>query len=121
MALAGNYGHTCAVTGQSFHSVNLTEADGAHIIGKEARGTDDPRNGVALAKSVHWAFDRGVFTISDQYEVVINPKARAASVASFPLMEMDRRQIQLPKDRYYWPHAEALAWHKKEVFDRFSI
>ena len=74
-----------------------------------------------MAKSVHWAFDRGVFTISDQYEVVINPKARAASVASFPLMEMDRRQIQLPKDRYYWPHADALVWHKKEVFDKFSL
>jgi putative restriction endonuclease len=70
---------------------------------------------------VHWAFDRGVFTISDQYEVVINPKARAASVADFPLLEMDRRQIQLPKDRYYWPHTDALEWHKKEVFDRFSL
>jgi HNH endonuclease len=116
-----NYGYTCAVTGQRFHSTNLTEADGAHIIGKEARGTDDPRNGVALEKSVHWAFDRGVFTISDQYEVVINPKARAASVASFPLLEMDRCQVQLPKDQYYWPHKNALEWHRKEVFDRFSL
>jgi hypothetical protein len=116
-----NYGFTCAVTGQRFHSPNHAEADGAHIIGKEACGTDDPRNGVALAKSVHWAFDRGVFTISDQYEVVINPKARAASVTNFPLLEMDRRRIQLPKDSYYWPHTEALAWHKNEVFDRFML
>jgi len=115
-----NYGNTCAVTGQRFYSANHTEADGAHIIGKSVQGTDDPRNGVALAKSVHWAFDRGVFTISDQYEVVINPKARATSVANFPLLEMDRRRIQLPKDSYYWPHAEALTWHKTEVFDRFN-
>lgn len=116
-----NYSYTCAVSGQRFHSANHAEADGAHIIGKEVRGTDDPRNGVALAKSVHWAFDRGVFTISDQYEVVINPEAKAASIANFPLLEMDRRRIQLPKDTYYWPHPEALAWHKKEVFDRFSL
>jgi hypothetical protein len=116
-----NYGFTCAVTGQRFRSTTHTEADGAHIIGKEARGTDDPRNGIALAKSVHWAFDRGIFTISDQYEVVINPKARNASVANFPLMEMDRRKITLPKDTYYWPHTEALAWHKSEVFDRFGL
>jgi hypothetical protein len=116
-----NYGNTCAVTGQRFHSARHTEADGAHIIGKSVQGTDDPRNGVALAKSVHWAFDRGVFTISDQYEVVINPKARAASVANFPLLEMDRRPIQLPKDSYYWPHTEALAWHKSEVFNRFTL
>jgi hypothetical protein len=116
-----NYDNTCAVTGQRFHSAHHTEADGAHIIGKSAQGTDDPRNGVALAKSVHWAFDRGVFTISDQYEVVINPKARAASIANFLLLDMDRRKIQLPKDSYYWPHTEALAWHKSEVFDRFML
>jgi len=116
-----NYGFTCAVTGQQFRSENLTEAQGAHIIGKEVRGTDDPRNGVALSRSVHWAFDRGIFTISDQYEVVINPKARSASIANFSLMEMDRRKIFLPKDEYYRPHPEALAWHKKEVFDRFTL
>jgi len=115
-----NYGYMCAVTGQKYHSIKLTEAEGAHIIGKEVRGTDDPRNGIALAKSVHWAFDRGIFTISDQYEVLINPKARAASVANFPLLNMERRQIQLPSDSYYWPHPEALAWHKSEVFDRFE-
>lgn len=115
-----NYGQTCAVTGQRFHSPFHTEADGAHIIGRAVRGTDDPRNGIALSKSVHWAFDRGVFTVSDQYEVVIHPKARHANIANFPLLEMDRRRIALPKDNYYWPHAEALAWHKAEVFDRFE-
>ena len=47
-----NYGNTCAVTGQRFHSPRHVEADGAHIIGKDVRGTDDPRNGIALSKSV---------------------------------------------------------------------
>lgn len=116
-----NYGHTCAVTGQRFHSASGAEADGAHIIGKEMYGTDDPRNGIALSKSAHWAFDRGIFTISDQYEVVINAKARGANVANFPLLEMDRRRIVLPMDTYYWPHPEALEWHKSEVFDRFVL
>ena len=116
-----NYGFTCAVTGQRFRSERHTEAEGAHIIGKEVQGTDDPRNGIALAQSVHWAFDRGMFTISDQFEVVINPKIRAASIAKFPLLEMDRAKIQLPKDPHYWPHGDALAWHKKEIFDRFEL
>jgi hypothetical protein len=116
-----NYGFTCAVTGQRYRSEQHVEADGAHIIGKEVFGTDDPRNGIALSKSAHWAFDRGVFTISDQYEVVVNPKARVADTANFQVFEFDRRRIQLPKDSYYWPHPEALAWHKREVFDRFSL
>jgi hypothetical protein len=114
-----NYGHTCAVTGQRFHSPHHVEADGAHIIGKDVRGTDDPRNGIALSRSTHWAFDRGIFTISDQYEVVVNPKISNASVSKFPALEIDRRKIVLPADEHYWPHPEALAWHKQEVFDRF--
>ena len=117
----GNYDYTCAVTGQRFQSDHHTEAQGAHIIGKQVRGTDDPRNGIALSRSAHWAFDKGIFRISDQYEVVINPKARGASITNFPLMEMDRRKILLPKDEYYRPHIEALAWHKTEVFDHFTL
>jgi hypothetical protein len=114
-----NYGHTCAVTGQRFHSPGHVEADGAHIIGKEVQGTDDPRNGIALSKSAHWAFDRGIFTISDQYEIVVNPKISSASVANFPAIELDRRKILQPNDAYYRPHPDALAWHKERVFDRF--
>jgi len=116
-----NYNCTCAVTGQRFKSPRHVEADGAHIIGKDVRGTDDPRNGVALSRSAHWAFDRGIFTISDQYEVVVNPKVSAASVSKFPALEIDHRKIVLPADEHYWPHPDALAWHKQEVFDRFSL
>jgi hypothetical protein len=115
-----NYDHTCAVTGQQFYSPQHVEADGAHIIRKEVRGTDDPRNGIALSKSAHWAFDRGIFTISDQYEVIVNPKISSASTARFPAIELDRRKILLPTDPCYWPHPDALTWHKHEVFERFS-
>jgi hypothetical protein len=118
--VSANYGYTCAVTGQRFFSAHHVEADGAHIIGKEVRGTDDPRNGIALSKSAHWAFDRGLFTIADQYEVILNPKISDASMARFAALELDRRKILLPADSCYWPHPDALAWHKKEIFDRFS-
>lgn len=115
-----NYGHTCAVTGQRFYSPRHVEADGAHIIGKEVRGTDDPRNGIALSKSAHWAFDKGLFTISDQYEVVVNPKVSSGSVARFPALDLNRHRVLLPADSCYWPHPDALAWHKQEIFDRFA-
>jgi len=114
-----NYGYTCAITGQKFYYPRHVEADGAHIIGKDVRGTDDPRNGIALSKSAHWAFDRGIFTISDQYEVVVNPKVSDLSVANFPALELDRTNILLPNDPYYRPHPDALAWHKEAVFGRF--
>src|SRR5205809_4411683 len=116
-----NYDYTCAVSGQRFHSQHHVEADAAHIIGKNVRGTDDPRNGIVLSKSAHWAFDCGIFTISDQYEVIVNPKISSASIANFPALELDRRKILLSADSCYWPHPDALLWHKQEVFDRFAL
>jgi predicted restriction endonuclease len=34
---------------------------------------------------------------------------------------MHGMQINLPEDENYYPHQEALDWHKKEVFNKFSI
>ena len=116
----GNDDHTCAVTGQKFVYSSTVEADAAHIIAKGKRGTDDPRNGLALSRSVHWAFDQGIFTISDQYEVLVHPAARQASSKAFALLEMDRKRILLPPDPAYLPHQEALAWHRSERFGIFA-
>jgi hypothetical protein len=115
-----NYDRTCAVTGQKFVHGSTIEADAAHIIGKGVLGTDDPRNGIALSKSMHWAFDNGLFTISDQYEVILHPDAQRASTKDFPLMKTDRKRIILPEDSTYVPHAEALEWHRKERFGLFA-
>jgi hypothetical protein len=115
-----NYDRTCAVTGQKFVYSAAVEADAAHIIAKGNRGTDDPRNGLALSKSAHWAFDQGVFTISDQYEVLVHPQAKKASTNAFPVLEADRKQILLPADPAYHPHQEALAWHRENRFGIFA-
>ena len=115
-----NYDKTCAVTGQKFVYSSTVEADAAHIIAKGKRGTDDPRNGLALSKSIHWAFDQGIFTISDQYEVIVHPQARYASSKVFPLLAADRKQIILPTDTAYHPHHEALAWHREHRYGFFA-
>jgi hypothetical protein len=115
-----NYDRTCAVTGQKFVYSSTVEADAVHIIAKGVRGTDDPRNGLALSRSAHWAFDEGVFTLSDQYEVIIHPAAKQASSNAFPLLNMDRKRILLPSDPAYLPHPEALEWHRKERFGTFA-
>jgi hypothetical protein len=113
------YDYQCAVTGIKYHSDNLVEAQAAHIISKGKNGSDDPRNGLSLSRTVHWAFDVGMFTISDQYEIVVHSKAKNANINKFPILDMNGRQINLPDDENYYPHEEALEWHKKEVFDRY--
>lgn len=116
----GNYESRCAITGQLFILNKLIEAEAAHIIPKERRGTDDPRNGLAMSRSVHWAFDKGIFTLTDQYEVIIHPKARGAKVQAFPLWDKEGSQIHLPKEKYYWPHPDALKWHQDKIYGKFA-
>jgi predicted restriction endonuclease len=114
-----NYSFTCSVTGQRFVHGPHVEAEAAHIIGKEYRGTDDPRNGLALSRTAHWAFDRGIFTISDQYEVIIHPEARNANYQLFPIIDAGGKSILLPREDFYRPHLEALRWHREERFGAF--
>jgi hypothetical protein len=52
--------------------------------------------------------------------VLIHPKAKEADTKNFALLEKDRTQILLPKDPAFYPHQEALAWHRKECFGRFA-
>ncbi len=115
------YDYKCAATGVKYHSENLIEAQAAHIISKSNKGSDDPRNGITLSRTAHWAFDTGMFTISDQFEIVVHPKANLASTNKFPILDMNGEQINLPSDENYYPHKEALDWHRKEVFDRFTF
>ena len=115
-----SYGQTCAVTGLRFAFGSIAEAEAAHIIGKEANGCDDPRNGLALSHTAHWAFDQGIFTLSEQYEIEIHSEFMNASTQHFPLIDLAGKRINLPPDEAYHPHSEALEWHRKKVFGRFA-
>lgn len=114
------YAFTCAVTGLQYYSDNIVEAQAAHIIPRGINGSDDPRNGIALSRTAHWAFDKGMFTISDQYEIIVHPKAKHANVNNFPILDLHGQLINKPEDEAYWPHKDAIAWHNSEVFDKFK-
>lgn len=114
------YAFTCAVTGTQYYSNHLVEAQAAHIIPRRINGSDDPRNGIVLSRTAHWAFDQGMFAISDQYEIIVHPKAKHAKVNNFPILELHGQPIIKPEDNAFWPHKDAIEWHKAEVFDKFN-
>lgn len=114
------YAFTCAVTGTQYYADHLVEAQAAHIIPRRINGSDDPRNGIALSRTAHWAFDQGMFTLSNQYEIIVHPKARHAKVHRFSILDLHGQPINKPEDDAFWPHKDALEWHKAEVFDKFN-
>jgi hypothetical protein len=117
--ILSNYGCSCAVTGLRFrHGIHI-EAEAAHIIGKDASGPDDPRNGLALSRTAHWAFDHGLFTLSDDYEVLIHDHARDGDQRLKSIFETEGKRILLPNEAFYRPHPSALAWHRQHRFGAF--
>lgn len=115
-----NYSNTCSITGSRFAFNSTVEAHAAHIISKEVNGTDDPRNGLALSQTAHWAFDRGLFTISEHFEIQVHPKTRDADILNFPILEKQNQSILLPEDEINYPHKEALKWHRENVYGKFA-
>jgi putative restriction endonuclease len=110
------YDYRCAVCEMKFHWNSLVEATAAHIIPKHKNGTDDPRNGLALCRTHHWAFDTGIFTLSDNYEVILSPVVKEADSHNFLLLEMEGKAVLLPSNEILQPNSDAIRWHRKNTW-----
>ena len=82
------YYFTCAVCESRFRLGDMVEATAAHIVPKHESGTDDPRNGLALCHTHHWAFDAGIFTLDSHYGVRLSPTTERADVENFGLVSL---------------------------------
>lgn len=110
------YGFTCAVCETKFRLDDLIEATAAHIIPKYKNGSDDPRNGLALCRTHHWAFDNGIFSLTDNYEILLTPFVEQADSHKFALLEMNKKSILLPSNETIYPHQEAILWHRENIW-----
>ena len=112
------YDFTCSICEMKFHLGELVEAQAAHIIPKRKSGTDDPRNGLALCRSHHWAFDAGIFTLADDYTILLSPIVARAETRNFELLDFQGKRISLPDRQVIYPHPDALAWHRQNMWQK---
>jgi len=94
----------------------LVEAEAAHIISIKARGPDDPRNGLSLCRRHHWAFDNGLFTVTDSNEIKVSPSVLRAERRRFDLEEYEGEPLVPPAHEICRPNEEALHWHQRRKF-----
>jgi putative restriction endonuclease len=106
-------GH-CALTGiRMTNGFGRAEVDAAHIQPVEAGGPDSTRNGLALMKSLHWAFDRGLVSLADDGKILTAERGLDSLVLR--MLPKDRRAF-LPHDRDQQPHHAFLHWHRSNRF-----
>jgi putative restriction endonuclease len=112
------YNYTCALTGYRLTTISSGSiVDAAHIHQFADSRNNDPHNGLALCKNAHWLFDNGLWTISDEYTVLVAAgRFSEDSPNQMPLSDFHGRQLFLPAERSLWPHPIHLRWHRKHKF-----
>jgi putative restriction endonuclease len=106
------YDYTCAMCGSSRETPDGNpEVEAAHIYPKEYGGSDDVRNGLALCKLHHWAFDSGWLSISDEYEVLVKDAPDRQGYYEFKQLEND--PLELPENEKAKPNQKFIKKHRE--------
>jgi hypothetical protein len=67
------YDARCAITGlKLINGGGRAEVEAAHIRPVEKNGPDTVQNGLALSGTVHWMFDRGLISLSDELDILVS-------------------------------------------------
>jgi hypothetical protein len=108
------YESLCAVTGTVIRYDAYMNLEAAHIRPKSHKGLFMPNNGIALCRDLHWAFDKGFFTLSNDCKVVVHPQTTSDWLRAF-----DGRPIRMPKDQFFRPAPDNIQYHAENVYGLF--
>nr|WP_258171108.1 HNH endonuclease [Paenibacillus sp. R14(2021)] len=109
------YEYSCAVCGFNVRlGNNLVAIDAAHIQWHQAGGPDTEENGVALCSMHHKLFDRGVFTISEERELLVAEQAHGTNGFDEWLMKFHGKMLRSLINPIYMPKMYYLNWHIRE-------
>lgn len=110
------YDSTCAMTGlKLINGGGRCEIEAAHIrpVGDDHRGPDSVRNGISLSRTVHWMFDRGIVSVSDDFEILMAKKLVPDQIKR--LINPEGRIIRPDVSRHR-PHPQFLRYHRENIF-----
>lgn len=107
------YNNTCCISGMRVDIVNnITMIDACHIIPFAESYNDTITNGIALCPNLHRAFDRGLLSINDDYQVILNSNFTEPNRSSYNLRQFDGIKILLPENQKYFPSLDSLKHHR---------
>lgn len=106
------YGRACAVTGE--HSLPVLEA--AHIKPYARGGEHAVSNGLSLRSDLHRLFDRGYVTVDERGRFVVGDRLKADFENGRSYYGLRGQPLGIPAHARWHPSAEALAFHRSQVF-----
>ncbi|MCM1228218.1 MAG: HNH endonuclease [Clostridium sp.] len=108
------YDNLCAITGTVIKYESYMNLEAAHIKPKSHGGLFLPNNGMALCRDLHWAFDKGFFTLDDDLRVVVHPKITSEYLNSF-----NGKNIRVPSNQFFVPDLDNVRYHRENVYGLF--
>lgn len=110
------YEYKCAITKKVIRFGNLYNLEAAHIKPQAHSGTFLPCNGIAMCRDMHFAFDKGFFTINKKMEVEVHENLKGTEFYE----EYNGTKIFLPKVQYFQPNEKFLQYHHDFIFGTFK-
>jgi putative restriction endonuclease len=111
------YSHRCALCGiRMLTPEGHTIVDAAHVKPWKQSFDDRPTNGMALCKLCHWSFDKGLMSVSKNYEVLVSKRVMKEHNYPGHILTLTDRPIFTPEKENYWPAQDNLHWHRRNKF-----
>ncbi|MGI0105867.1 HNH endonuclease [Salinimicrobium sp. WS361] len=110
------YDHRCCISGMRIiRPPNIRRIEVCHIHLFSLSNDDTLSNGIALSPTLHRAFDRGLISITEYYQVKISPLVNDKDT-EFTLHQFENKPILLPEKKEWQPSIDSLMWHQRELF-----
>ncbi|MYJ75297.1 MAG: hypothetical protein F4089_09460 [Gammaproteobacteria bacterium] len=118
-AVVGAYDSTCAVSRMGLrHTIGTDstrhEVEAAHIIPVAHGGRDRIQNGLALNRTIHWAFDQGMLWVGSNFRVSVAGEVETDRRNHW-LTQFRNHPLTVPVNAKHRPHPDALRWHAANI------
>ena len=120
------YDNRCCVCGLKLSSLDKLkwEVQAAHIVPHGNFGKDDIWNGLALCHLHHWAFDAGLFSFNENFQLISPLKSKTLESDHGMIFEFcflnhlqsDDCFLRLPKENNHFPDITAIKWHRENIY-----
>jgi len=111
-----SYNYTCCITGINQPQLLIA----GHIIpwSLDEKNRLNPRNGMAMNNLHDKAFENGLFTISQDYKIIISEELKKSKIKAVSeyFLQFDKKEIILPSK--FLPDPEFLKYHYDERFKK---
>lgn len=112
------YDYTCAACRLRIITLDgETAVEAAHIFPFAQSFDDSIGNGLALCPLHHWSFDKGLFSIEDNYKMIVSTNFEESGDEAFLLRSLQSREIYLPKEKPFRPSLTMIRWHRQNAFN----